>query len=249
MGICGYRSLHPAEDFIYQILSINKLNSKSPNDIQTEIINNFKNGKISQVEGLTYLKTLFDQDKGKNNYFNYHNRIFSYLLEKVFSFKNNDTSNDISSYYLIFVTFPFCWKVVSDNEKHSKVVRIQQFLDLVKKIEGKVSIGYRIFKEYLRIYLTLMTTIVTKAVLDEVVNSNEKPSLQEELKNLLERVFDEKNLEDYLTAITRDYETKYASRIDTSEVTLENVKEIFEKRINFFYIQDLRYEIVNNYAL
>jgi hypothetical protein len=249
MGGCGYRSIHPAEDFIFEILKIHKLNTKNINDLQTDVLHSFKDGSINLNEGIAHLKTLFEQEKPKNYYFNYHNRIFTSLIETVFSLRKEESSDKISALYLIFITFPFCRKVDTDNEKQAKIIRIQQFFDLVKKIEGKVAIGFRTFKEYLRLYLNLMTTVISKAVLEEAINSNEKPSVQDELKNLIERVYDEKNLEDYLTSITRDYEMKYATRIDTSEITLENLKELFDKRIGFFYIQDLRYEIVNNYAL
>jgi len=249
MGVCGYRSVHPAEDFIYEILNINKLNTKNTNDLETNVLHTFKDGTINFNEGIAHLKSLFEQEKPKNHYFNYHNRIFTSLIENVFSHRKEDSSDKISAFYLVFITIPFCRNVVSANDKQTKIIRIQQFFDLVKKIEGKVAIGFRTFKEYLRLYLNLMTTVISKAVLEEAINSNEKPSVQDELKNLIERVYDEKNLEDYLTSITRDYEMKYATRIDTSEITLENLKELFDKRIGFFYIQDLRYEIVNNYAL
>ena len=94
-----------------------------------------------------------------------------------------------------------------------------------------------------------MTRVITRAVIDEAVNNNVKPQLEDDLKNLNERVYTDINVNDYLNAVVRDYEAKYATRLNTDQITNADLKEIFEKRLEFIYVLELRYEIVQNYAL
>ena len=249
MGVCVSKTGHPAEDFIRDILShLKLLKTKTYSQLMEQIKQTFHDGLANQNDANELFKTYFEQDIQINRFSNYHNRIFSNLLEKIFK-STNEGLDKISAYYLLLILIPFSKKPEAELDSLSRKQRLDNILDVIRKINGNSSVNYKFLKSKLAFYLELLTITITKAVMDEALKSNVKTELYDQIKNLFNKVYSEQNLDDYLNSNLRDFETKYSVRLNNSEITSADMNEIFDKRISFFYTEELRYEIVYNYAL
>ena len=253
---CGSKTRHPGEDFIWNILNSLKTNQFSYSEIKANLTstlgltNGLNNFPMSFEQSLTFSKIFYEQDKSKNPYFNYHSKIFRAILENEYSNPNSNSLNiKLNSFYILYIVFGFIKKPYKNTEDSSRKERLEQFMELSKALGEKNSFFFEDLKSALEHFLEVITVTITKAIKEEAVGNNVGLDVQKDLNDLLDNVYTQNNLYDFITSVFRDFEERYNENLGTLEIDMNHILEIFEKKIYLFYIQELRFEMVRRYSV
>jgi hypothetical protein len=255
MGLCSSVSNHPGEEFAWSVIRNIKLQNLTYQELK-EII--FKGNiersnytidtgyPISKEESLELIKNFYDENNNKN--ITFHRTILKFIIEQEFKSFNKEK---INSNNILFLIFGFIKHSNRSNVEDSRKERIDNFFATFKNLEETVSnSNYETFKKCFRKYLFYSTKSVTQAILEEAINNNTPFKIQEGLKDLLDKVYIEKFIDDYLTAKLRNYETLNIGS-QNNEMTNESFELIFGDSlgITLLYIQELRNDFVQTYSL
>jgi hypothetical protein len=264
MGGCGSKTGHPGEDFVWNILRGTNLSEMSFGEVKWKVFGMRKDPEshftvdtgypVSKNDAIEMTKLFYETDQRKNRYSTYHKKIFESMVEAEFNNTlEKDRKSSLSSYNLIFTVFGFI-KKANLPEEESRKERVENFYLVLKNLDENDSVlRYNNFKKSLSRYMQLALVKITQAVLEEAINNNVTIQIQESLKELLDKVYCQKFIDDYLTARCRQFENKYKSKISQRdyEMTPGDIEEIFVDTncLSFFYIQDMRNDFMQTYLI